>query len=460
MAGHLCELSEEHHQVERAISEKHFAFVETISRLLGSHYRRSLLQPQPSLTRLSFAVDRSPPLRSPSAARRLTLLCAALAAIAAGCRPSKGPDAAKPGQPTADAKAGAEKKGPPPNSVPVETVDVVTGPISAFLRYNSTLETEASVDIYPQTGGQVDALYVEEGDRVKKGDPLLQIDDRELRVELRDAEINARHLEASFARIQELFGRKLLNQQEYDDKKFQLEQAKLRVERAKLALAHTTVRAPFDGVISARDAQAGARVTSGTKLFSLVKLDEITARVFVPGHHLAAVAENQTAIISSEFLPGRTFQGWVKRISPVIDPKSGTFKVTVGVRGEENELAPGLFVYVQIITATRDSALLIPKGAIVYEGGERYVFAVVDGKAAKRKLDLGFEGIDHLEALSGFEPGTPIVVRGQNGLKDGAAVHLVNAPPAVKEPSTMPATETATAAAPKATKASAPAAGS
>jgi membrane fusion protein, multidrug efflux system len=164
-------------------------------------------------------------------------------------------------------------------------------------------------------------------------------------------------------------------------------------------------------------------------LFSIVKLDDITARVFVPGRYLAAVAENQPVVVTSEFLPGRTFDGWVKRISPVIDPKSGTFKVTVGVRGEVGQLAPGLFVHVQIITATRDSALLIPKGAVVYEGGDRYVFAVVENRAVKRKLDLGFEGIEHLEALSGFEPGTPIVVRGQNGLKDGATVRSVNRPP-------------------------------
>ncbi|HEX2100332.1 MAG TPA: hypothetical protein VHF69_06705, partial [Candidatus Synoicihabitans sp.] len=73
-----------------------------------------------------------------------------------------------------------------------------------------------------------------------------------------------------------------------------------------------------------------------------------------------------------------------------------------------------------------DSALLIPKAAVVYEGGERYVFAVVDGRAARRKLALGFEGIDHLEALSGFEAGTPIIVRGQNGLRDGTTVRMVN----------------------------------
>lgn len=95
------------------------------------------------------------------------------------------------------------------------------------------------------------------------------------------------------------------------------------------------MRAPFDGVIVSRETQIGARVAAGTKVFSMVKLDDIVARVFVPGRYLAIVAADQPAVITSEFLPEKSFKGWVKRISPVIDPKSGTFKVTVGVRGDK-----------------------------------------------------------------------------------------------------------------------------
>jgi membrane fusion protein (multidrug efflux system) len=188
-------------------------------------------------------------------------------------------------------------------------------------------------------------------------------------------------------------------------------------------------------VISSRDTQVGARVGTGTKLFSMVKLDEIVARVYVPGRYLPVVAENQPAVVTSEFLPDRSFKGWVKRISPVIDPKSGTFKVTVGVRSEKpSELPPGLFVGVRVITDTRDAAVLIPKRAVVYEGGERYVFAVVQNKAQKRKLTIGYEDPANVEALAGFEVGTPVIVLGQSGLKDGAPVRLVNTPAAPAAP--------------------------
>lgn len=314
--------------------------------------------------------------------------------------------------------------------VPVETALVTRGAISAFLSFNSTLETESIVDIYPQTTGQVEALFVEEGRTVKEGEPLLKIDDRELRVDADEATGNYEQLKRNFTRTQDLFERNLINKQDYETQAYQLEQARLRLERSKIRLAYATVRAPFDGVISARETQVGARVSNGTKVFSMVKLDDVVARVFVPGRYLSVVAADQPAVVTSEFLPDRSFNGWVKRISPVIDPKSGTFKVTVGVKSQKpGDLPPGLFVGVRVVTDTRPNAVLIPKRAVVYEGGERYVYTVVKDRAVKKKLAAGFEDPTHVEALSGFEVGTPVIVLGQSGLKDGSLVRSVNAGP-------------------------------
>lgn len=337
--------------------------------------------------------------------------------------------------------------------VPVETTPVIRGPISAFLSFNSTLETESVVDIYPQTAGQVEALLVEEGKIVKEGDVLLKIEDRELRVDVDDTAASFEHLKKNFTRNEDLFKRNLINKQDFETQEYQLEQARLKLERAKIRLSYATVRAPFDGVISARETQIGARVGTGTKIFSMVKLDDIVARVFVPGRYLPVVAVDQPAIVTSEFLPDRSFKGWVKRISPVIDPKSGTFKVTVGVRGEKpHDLPPGLFVGVRVITDTRDNAVLVPKRAVVYEGGERYIFLVMNDRATKRKLVAGYEDPQNVEATSGIEVGANVIVLGHSGLKDGAAVRIVNALAPIPQetedapkPAAAAATKTATA---------------
>ncbi len=365
---------------------------------------------------------------------------------AAAAPAASDPKAAEAAQKAAADKEKEKARQAAAEAVPVEIAPVTRGAISAFLTFNSTLETEATVDLFPQATGQVETIFVEEGKFVKEGDPLLKIDDSELRVDAEETRTNYEHLLQGFARLEDLYKRSLINKQEYEDAKFQVDQARVQSDRTKLKLSYATVRAPFDGVISSRDTQIGARVGPGAKVFSMVKLDEIVARVYVPGRYLPVVAENQPAMVTSEFLPDRTFKGWVKRISPVIDPKSGTFKVTIGVRGDKpSDLPPGLFVGVRVVTDTRPAALLIPKRAVVYEGGERYVFAVDKDKAVKRKLVAGYEDPTNIETMSGFDVGTPVIVLGHAGLKDGAAVRAVNTPAVASPdaPKTDPAGKTA-----------------
>lgn len=400
----------------------------------------------------------APAAKTPGAPGPADAAAAKSTASAAG---KEGPRPASPGGPPRRVASETEKERARQSAaemVPVETALVTRGPISAFLTFNTTLETEAMVDIYPQTTGQVETLLVEEGRIVKEGDPLLKIEDRETRVDMDESKANLEQLQRNFARTEELYERKLVNNQDYETQKNALELARLRYERAAIRHGYTTVRAPFSGVIATRETQVGARVATGTKLFSMVKLDEIVAKVYVPGRYLPIVADSQPAVVTSEFLPDRTFQGWVKRISPVIDPKSGTFKVTVGVRGDKPaDLPPGLFVSVRIITDTRPAAVLVPKRAVIYEGGERFVFAVVNDRAVKRKLAAGYEDPENVEATAGFEPGTAVVVLGQSGLKDGSLVRSVNQP-ALQGTAAAPAAPGAPAAAPAKPAGSVPAA--
>jgi len=276
-------------------------------------------------------------------------------------------------------------------------------------------------------------IVAEEGDRVEEGDTLLFIDDDQLRLAAEEAEVNFVHLEKGFERTEEMSRRKLISKQEFENKRYEMDQARLRRERAKLELEHSIIRVPFSGVITERHVQVGARVGPSSNLFSLIKLDDMITRVFVPGQYLMAISADQEAMITSDFLQGKRFEGWVKRISPVVDPKSGTFKVTVGVRDRWEFMRPGIFVNVQIITDTHEEAVLIPKQAIVYDGGDRFVFAVRDSMASRVKLDGGFEDGESIEALASIEPGTPIIIVGQNGLKDQAKVKIVNADSSVAE---------------------------
>jgi membrane fusion protein (multidrug efflux system) len=359
------------------------------------------------------------------------LLVALICALYAGCW--YGDSAQSDGTASADSTATDSTatdtvKAVVVDAVPVETAAATNGDISSFLFFNSTIETEAAVEVHSQLSGYlVKSVRVEEGDRVESGDTLVWIEDEELRVAAQETEVDLRHLQVGFDRTEHMHRRKLISDQEYEDKKFQLEQAKLRNRKAQMALEHAVIRAPFSGVLTERDVQVGTRVTSGRKLFDLIKLDDMIARVFVPGQYLTTIRDNQEAVITSEFLKDRAFDGFVKRISPVVDPKSGTFKVTIGIDDRWDYLRPGIFVDVRVVTDTHVDAVLVPKEAVVYDGGDRFIFIVEDSTATRVKLDAGFEDSKFVESLSLIEPDTDIIVVGQNGLKDKAKVKIVNA---------------------------------
>ena len=310
-------------------------------------------------------------------------------------------------------------------AIPVEADLVRIGSISSYLIFNSTIETEEAIQIFPQISGLVERIAAEEGDRVEAGDTLLYIEDEQLLIAYQEAKVNFEFQQGNFRRNEEMFKRKLLSDQDYERVGFEMEQARLRYDRARLELEYSTIVAPFSGVITERHVQVGARVSSGTQLYDLIKLDDMIARVFVPGQYLMQVAKGQRAEIGSDFMPDQQFDGWVKRISPVVDPRSGTFKVTVGVSDRFEALRPGIFVSVRIITDTREQAVLVPKNAIVYDGEEQYVFAVRDSIAQRILLQPGYESAVEIEALVNFSAGDRVITLGQNGLKNGARVRLV-----------------------------------
>ena len=307
----------------------------------------------------------------------------------------------------------------------MKVASVEAGEICSYLLYDATVEAEETADVYSRTTGLVRRVLAEEGDQVRAGQVLVKLMDDDLKLSEADARVNYQKLESQFRRKEEMFSRKLLSNEEYEQQKYGLEQARIGWERAKLALAHASVRSPVDGVVAERIVKLGDRIGPGNKLYVLVNMERLIARVHVPGREMRDLSVGRPAVITTDFLPDSTLKGRVMRVSPVVDPGSGTFKVTLELHNTDGQLRPGMFVKSHIVTETHEHAMLVPKRAVVYDGGLPYVFVVEDSTASKVKLELGFEDSNHLEVLSGIERGDLIVVVGQTGLKDQAKVRVI-----------------------------------
>ena len=324
-------------------------------------------------------------------------------------------------------------------AAPVKVETVQRGEISAYILKNTTLEAERWVDVRARRSGQVIALLKEEGDPVRAGTILARLDADAAQISVSQREVA--HLEAKqrYEREDALFQRNLGSKQSYENAKTQFESSKAQLEQAKLDLSYTAIRSPIEGIMTLRNIEVGNMVTNNQVVASVAKFDPLLARIQVTEKDFGKITVGQTARITVEAAPEREFTGTVKMISPVVDPESGTVKVTVEVpRTDASLLRPGMFASVYIITETRRNTLVIPKKALVLEGEGNQVFTFETdpesgrGQAQRKRIEIGFTDSDRLEILSGLSQGEQVITVGQEGLRPGSPVRLVGeaAPPA------------------------------
>ncbi|MFQ5603891.1 MAG: efflux RND transporter periplasmic adaptor subunit [bacterium] len=309
--------------------------------------------------------------------------------------------------------------------IPVEITTAKTGDISSFILLSSNLETERMTDVYARVQGLVEEIYAEEGDFVSKNQILLKLEADEYELAEAKAKVDYEQEKNLYARKQAMFEKQLLSKEEFETAKFGVDAKKIQWQQAKLNLDYTSITSPIAGVIGERLARLGDRIQPTDKLFTVINAEEMIAVVHIPEKEIRTISKGQTAYITSQHLNNERFSGWIKRVSPVVDPQSGTFKVTIGIRNKNNRLRPGMFVNVHIITDTHNNTVLIPKTAIIYENENIHVFVVRDSIAHKITLKAGYQDFEKIESLSGIAADEKIIVVGQAGLKDQTKVKIV-----------------------------------
>jgi membrane fusion protein (multidrug efflux system) len=199
-------------------------------------------------------------------------------------------------------------------------------------------------------------------------------------------------------------------------------------------LDYTRVRAPFDGVVTVRNIELGQRVNVNQSLFVVADFNPLRAKIYVPEKSIGRIYEKQKAKIAIEAEPGLEFTGIVKMISPVVDPSSGTSKVTLNIEDHMGKLKPGMFATVFITTETHNDALIIPKKALILESDLDQVYIYQEGNAHKVNLTVGFTAGEDLEVLAGLEEGDLVVTAGQDGLREGLPLRIPDRDSSLTQP--------------------------
>jgi RND family efflux transporter MFP subunit len=359
------------------------------------------------------------------------------------------------------------KEGDGKDASPVELVVAKLDKISSYLTSTTNLRAMREVDVSSQAEGVVKAVLAEEGDFVKEGQVMCQLDDTELKIRLELAKerlAQARYqldkagkrqekaatqidnTRKEVARLQQAFDEQLISEREVAQAKYRLdefehderiasteirefthrvEELEAEIRQAQLGISRTHIRAPFSGHVTQRTVELGRTVRNLDALFKLGAFSPLYADVHLSEREAHQVKPGQVTIVRLGVDESVKCNGRVSRISPVVDQSSGTVKVTVELSPTVTGLKPGAFVRVDIQTDTRPDAVLISKKAVLEEDGEHYVFIVNGDTAKKTKVSLGYEWSGQVEIRRGVSAGDKIVVAGQGALKDGGKIKIV-----------------------------------
>jgi len=314
-------------------------------------------------------------------------------------------------------------------AIPVMVANIERNDISSNFHTTATLESRNEADIITRVTGIIEELTIEEGDFVEKGQVLARIDPRRYELALAKADAELAGINQELQRLSLMAEKQLVSAQASDKLKYQHQAAVAARELAALDLKDSQIVAPISGYISKRFVKAGHFTQGYQKLFHIVDQSSLQAVVYLPEHQLSHVKLQQRALLSFSARQGKQFLAEVRSISPVIDSRSGTFKVILSLDNSSLELKPGMFAQIALTFDTHKDTLTIPSDAIITLDNQSKVYLVKDNKAVEVVIEKGFVQEQITEISGELQEGDIVVVNGQHNLKTDALVEVLNGKP-------------------------------
>ncbi|WP_157995247.1 efflux RND transporter periplasmic adaptor subunit [Peristeroidobacter soli] len=308
-----------------------------------------------------------------------------------------------------------------PQTIDVETAAATIQPLGVEIEAVGTARANESVEVTSKASNTVTAIRFEEGDRVRKGAVLVELNGDEARAALAEAEAALAESQNNFKRSRDLYSQQALSVSQLDLIESTLKGNQARVDVAKARLADTIIRASFDGKTGFRRVSPGSLVSPGTVITTLDDTSVIKLDFTVAETYLYALEKNLPVTAATAGLPGREFKGKVSQIDSRVDPVSRSIAVRAELPNPKGELRPGMFMTVKL-QGEVSPALLVPENAIVPEQGHTFVFVVENGEASRRQVKLGKRRPGVVEVVDGLKEHERVVVEGTQNLRDGGPV--------------------------------------
>jgi membrane fusion protein (multidrug efflux system) len=307
----------------------------------------------------------------------------------------------------------------------VTTATVRSERLSQKLEALGNARANESVDISSKTSNVVTAVRFRDGERVRAGQVLVQLDDAAARADVAAALATVTESESQYNRSRELLSTQALSKSQFDQLEATLKSNRARLQAAQARLEDTVIRAPFSGRVGLRRVSVGTLISPGDVITTLDDTSVIKLDFSVPETFVATVREGQAVRATAPAFPGRSFAGKVASIDSRIDMNTRSVTVRALLANEDGALKPGMFLNVSLSKDERET-LVIPEEALTPEAEKQYVFVVADGKVRRQEVRIGGRAPGSVEILAGLNAGDRVIVEGTQKVREGAPVTAID----------------------------------
>jgi membrane fusion protein (multidrug efflux system) len=305
---------------------------------------------------------------------------------------------------------------------PVEVGLVQALRVSDDVQTVGSLRSRRGVMLRPEAAGRIVQINFADGQRVKGGQLLVQLDDTLQRAQLQQAEAQATIARTNLQRSRELLAQGFVSQSAVDQNDAALQVAQAQVALARAQLARMKVLAPFDATAGIRLVNLGDYLKDGADIVNLEDLSSMRVDFRLPERYVAQVKVGQAVEIAIDALPGRAFTGSVVALDALVDADGRSLLIRAQIDNAGTVLRPGMFARPRIVFAVRKGALMVPEEALLPQGSRQYVYRIeADGKGGEqaRRIEarLGLRQPGKVELLAGVQPGDRVVIAGHDRLR-------------------------------------------
>ncbi len=311
-----------------------------------------------------------------------------------------------------DKKKKKDKAGGPQEAMAVNALEVKADRFQDTLVAVGTIAGGSEIPLRFEVDGPVDYFEFREGDKVRKGDIIARLNQRDAYLKMKRAELELDQYEKLYAIGGVARGR--------------LEEARLAADLARSELEKTVLRAPRDGILGDKDAEVGEFITPNKKIATLVNIETVVVRVGIIEKEIDKVFPGQKVMLTVDTYPGVEFTGRVENISPLVQGTSKTLTVEARLDNEGGLLLPGMFARTRIVIFEEDNAIVVPNDSLEKtQTGFRLFVVTKDNKAEARDVEVGYVSSQFSQITGGLSPGELVVTQKPQDLKPGTPVKVI-----------------------------------